>query len=457
MRHSVLHFSIATVVGVALALSCSKDDPVPSTGAAGPADAGLSGNAQPDASMGSSAGAAGEASVGAGHCALPNQVQNATTGFCDCPPRLPDACPDACVDLLHDAEHCGDCDTACEPGAGCRAGVCAVPPTEVATLEGCVNPRMILSDGVLYFSDTGSGKISSMPIAGDAATATEIASGQMMENPQRPMWTSAIALDADAIYWSNMGDNTLMKAPLSGGAPAVLISLDAPSRGLAVGNGSVFFTHHADLFKISSSGLAEDAGAGTPPAALDCGDAGLTPQLGEPVAGASYVASSNESCIPNGQAAAIAINETDVIYTIDVHGALSQNSQNGGAHASLILGDDVGPAREVIVLNATHAFAAGYSSVLKAQLGEAAVYEAVVYAVDAGIVTGFTVTETHVYLASDRGGISRASITPPTDNSLPVSEHLVRDQEHPRWLLNDGTHLYWITSDCRIMSIPMPP
>jgi hypothetical protein len=179
--------------------------------------------------------------------------------------------------------------------------------------------------------------------------------------------------------------------------------------------------------------------------------------LGEPVAGATYVASSNESCAPNGQAAAIAVNDSDVFYTIDVHGALSQNSQNGGAHVPLVLGDDVGPQRDVIALNATHAFVAGYSSVLKAQLSEVASYEAVVYAVDSGITTGFTVTDTHVYVASDRGGISRASIDPPTDNSLAVSEHLVRDQQTPRWLANDGTHLYWITADCRIMSLVMPP
>lgn len=404
--------------------------------------------------MNSSAGAAGEQGVGAGHCALPNQVQNATTGFCDCPPRLPDACPDACVDLLHDAEHCGDCDTVCEPGAGCRAGSCGEAPVEVATLDGCVNPRMILSGETFYFSDTGTGKISSVSLAG--GEIVEIAADQQMEDPTRPMRTSALTVDGDAIYWSNLGDHTLMKAPLSGATPEVLVELAAPARGLAVGGGTIFFSQHADLFKIPTNGLAADAGTGTPPSEIDCGEAGVTPVLGEAVMGASYVASSNESCIPNGEVAAIALTDNDVVYTIDVHGALSQNSQQGGDHIPLVLGDDVGPAREVIALNATHAFAAGYSSVLKAQLGEAAVYEAVVYAVDSGITTGFTVTASHVYLASDRGGISRASIDPPTDNSLAVSENLVRDQGSPRWLANDGTHLYWIGDDCRIMSVEMP-
>jgi hypothetical protein len=393
----------------------------------------------------------------AGHCAVPGQLLNAATGFCECPVRFPDECSEGCVDLLHDAEHCGACDTACEPGAGCRVGSCATPPSEVATLEGCVNPRMISSDGVFYVSDTGTGKISAVTLASDAATVTELVSDQMLADPARAMRTSALAIDAHSLYWSNQGDNTLMKVPLVGGTPEVLIELDAPARGLAVGGGSVFFTHHADLFKIPSSGLAADAGAGTAPNELECDETGFTPVLGEPVAGATYVASSNESCTPNGQAAAIAVNDSDVFYTIDVHGALSQNSQNGGAHVPLVLGDDVGPQRDVIALNATHAFVAGYSSVLKAQLSEVASYEAVVYAVDSGITTGFTVTDTHVYVASDRGGISRASIDPPTDNSLAVSEHLVRDQQTPRWLANDGTHLYWITADCRIMSLVMPP
>jgi hypothetical protein len=389
-------------------------------------------------------------------CALLGQVQT-SEHYCECPARLPDECTDACVDLLHDGDHCGSCDTACEPGAGCRAGICAEPPTVVGTLTGCVNPRMILHDGTLYFSDTGTGKISSLVLGSDAAMVTDIATDQMMQNPTRPMATSAIAIDDEALYWSNMGDDTLVKAPLSGGAPEVLIELDAPARGLAVGSGMVFFTHHADVFKIPTSGLAADAGAGTPPAEIDCGETGLAPVRGEPVPGATYVASSNDSCLPNGQAAALALTDTEVIYTIDGHGALDQNSQGGDQHIRLILGDDVGPARDVIALSATHAFAAGYSSVLKARLGERASYEAVVNAVDSGIVAGFSISETHVYVASDRGGISRASIDPPTDNSLVVSEHLVRDQDHPRWLVNDGTNLYWINADCHIMSVEMPP
>jgi hypothetical protein len=313
---------------------------------------------------------------------------------------------------------------------------------------------MILRGNTFYFSDTGTGKISSMPLAGGAVT--EIANGLALENPAKPTRTSAIASDGAALYWSNMGDDTIMKVALSGGTPITLIELDAPARGLAVGGGMVFFTHRADVFKIPSDGLASDAGAGVPPAAVDC-QGSTAPAMGDAVPGAIYVASSNESCIPGGEAAGIALNDTDVIYTIDVHGAMAQNSQNGGAHVTLILGDDVGPARDLVALNATHAFAAGYSSVLKANLGEYASYEAVVNAVDSGIVTGFSVSDTHVYVASDHGGISRASITTPVDNTLVVSEHLVRDQPTPRWLVNDGTQLYWIGSDCKIRSIEMPP
>jgi hypothetical protein len=433
---------------------CFSDDPSNVRPVLESSDSGSGGDAQSDAAPGDVSDARNEGGASAGHCAVPGQVLRASTGFCECPPRLPDVCPDACVDLLHDAEHCGDCDTQCEPGAGCRGGVCATAPIEVATLTGCMNPRMVLNGETFYFSDTGTGMISSLALG--ETEIVEIATDQAMQDPTRIQRTSALTVREDAIYWSNMGDNTLMKASLSGGAPAVLIELDAPARGLAVSEDSVFFTHHADIFKIPSDGLAADAGAGTPPTALDCGETGLTPQLGEPVGGASYVASSNESCNPNGLAAAIAVNEGDVIYTIDVHGALSQNSQNGGEHIPLVLGDDVGPQRDVIVLNATHAFVAGYSSVLKAQLDEPASYEAVVNAVDVGIVTGFSITDTHVYVASDRGGISRASINPPTDNSLVVSEHLVRDQQTPRWLVNDGNNLYWINTDCRIMSIEMP-
>jgi hypothetical protein len=445
----------ASSLGSMLALMCFSDDPSNVPHVTESNDAGNAGDAQLqlDATSSELPDAMNDSSASAGHCAVPGQLLRAATGFCECPPRLPDTCPDACVDLRHDAEHCGDCDTRCEPGAGCRGGVCAEAPTEVAMLTGCVNPRMVLSGETFYFSDTGTGAISRLALSD--TEVVEITTDQPMQDPTRIQRTSALAVQADALYWSNMGDNTLMKVVLSDGTPQALIELDAPARGLAVTADSVFFTHHADVFRIPSSGLS-DAGAGTGPADLDCDDAGPKPVRGEPVAGATYVASSNESCSPNGQAAAIAVNESDVFYTIDVHGALSQNSQNGGAHLPLVLGDDVGPQRDVIVLNATHAFVAGYSSVLKATLGERASYEAVVNAVDGGIVTGFSITDTHVYVASDRGGISRASIDPPTDNSLVDSEQLVRDQDHPRWLANDGTHLYWIGDDCRIMSLEMP-
>jgi len=441
-----------------LTLGCSRQEQAASVGGADRTDAGLAGDAQAalDANTNGLPGNTSDGGPSGSLCPLVDQIYRAATGHCECPVRLPDQCPGACVDLQHDGEHCGDCDTACEPGAGCRAGACTAPPTEVATLTGCMNPRMILSDETFYFSDAGTGTISSMPIVG--GVTTRIATDQMLQNPARPTRTSAIAIGTGGIYWSNMGDNTIMKALLPQGTPEVLIELDAPARGLAVGSGMVFFTHHADIFKIPTGGLSADAGLGVPPPEITCDDPGRTaPSAGEPVPGATYVASSNESCIPGGEAAAIALNATELVYTVDVHGALAQNSHQGGMHLPLILGDDVGPARDAVVLNATHAFAAGYSSVLKARLGEAAMYEAIVNAVDSGIVTGFTVTDTHVYVASDRGGISRASITPPSDNTFIVSEQIARDQVNPRWLVNDGTNLYWIGSDCKISSLVMPP
>lgn len=51
-----------------------------------------------------------------------NPLLSCQNGGCLCAPA--NTCPDGCVDKQSDSQHCGDCDTKCDPGHQCVGGVC---------------------------------------------------------------------------------------------------------------------------------------------------------------------------------------------------------------------------------------------------------------------------------------------------------------------------------------------
>ncbi|HEX2881228.1 MAG TPA: hypothetical protein VHO25_16985, partial [Polyangiaceae bacterium] len=219
-----------------------------------------------------------------------------------------------------------------------------------------------------------------------------------------------------------------------------------------------YFTHMNDVFKIPATGVGE-GGAGVPPGAITCpadappADQANPPMPGPGVAGATYVAGSNESCTHGGLPAAIALSATHILYGIGVRAAVEANVVAGGTYIEM--GESQGELKfESLFLTATHGYWATGDHVQRASLAMGKLeQEQVVATLEFDPVRAFTITDTHVYLASDGGVIQKAAFADigPDQGAVP----LATGQDGARGLANDGTNLYWINGDCTIMSAPL--
>ena len=118
-----------------------------------------------------------------------------------CPFGIP--CGTGCSDLSYDSQNCGQCGHACEPGLTCIEGACSCSGTSLCGAS-CVD-------------------------------LTIHAAGQA--------WPSAIALDSANIYWTDDASGTVLKAPKSGGNPAVLASGQDGPWDVAVHKGTVYWVN----------------------------------------------------------------------------------------------------------------------------------------------------------------------------------------------------------------------
>jgi hypothetical protein len=393
------------------------------------------------APVGGSAGAGG----GTGECPGQGQVRDSNTDECICPFFKPDFCEasNQCTNLLESNEHCGVCDAPCTNNSACNQGSCTDPPVLVATLNGCISPRLILVDGVFYISDAGAGTIKSVTVAG--ATPVLLATGQ--DTP------GAIAADEHSVYWSNQGDSSIRSTELTGGTVETLINLDAPARSIAVYSGQLYFSHAADIFKIPIAGAGVSAGT---PDAITCTpedvEAGRTPPpLGDAVPGAVYVASSNESCTAGGEIAALTVAGDRVLYAVDVRAGVEANSVSGGQY--LELGESQGLLlNDQVMLSGNYGYWGATDHVQRASL-DLGKYdqEQVIGTLDFDPLVSFTVIDTHAYILGEQGVIARKSLNALEEDAVP----LVRDLPDARWLVHDDTDLYWIDSNCDIMAAPL--
>jgi hypothetical protein len=462
--------ALSLLGAVALLVGCSKeesDDPaIVINNGGSTSNAGSSGGGQANNGGGGSGGdTAGGGTGGAGGaCAVAGQVRNPMSGECSCPPYRPMECPTVgCVNTMEDVENCGMCGTACDTNAACAAGACTTPPVAIATLTGCMRPRMVLAGGTLYIADAGTGTVSSVATTA-GSTPVELTTGQTSP------W--GIAVDDTNVYFATgytppesvisvddvVPAGSIFSVPLAGGTPTELIALDEAARAIGVQDDMLYFTHMNDLFKIPTTGVAE-GGAGMPPGPITClpdtppADAANPPMPGPEVPGATYVGGSNESCTKNGLPAAIALSATHIFYGIGVRAAVEANSVNGGMY--LEMGESQGELKfESLFVTDTHGYWATGDHVQRAPLTTGKLdQEQVVATLEFDPVNAFTITATHAYVASEGGVIQKAAFADigPDQKAVP----LATGQDGARGLANDGTNLYWINGDCSIMSTPL--
>lgn len=214
------------VLGNALASCSSKaEDPPANPGntggtvsAAGTQGGGAGGAAAGTTSGGAGAGGdaagTGGAAAGAGGSCGLRAIRDPDTMMCRCQPQTLTMCSDGCHDPMKDPDHCGQCENPCGATSACEAGACTTPPTEVvAAAAGCGGISLALAAGTLYWASAMTGTIQSQAAGG---TPTMVATGQMAPK--------SLQVHGDALYWLNTGSNEVMSVPLAGGTPAAVVT-----------------------------------------------------------------------------------------------------------------------------------------------------------------------------------------------------------------------------------------
>jgi len=142
------------------------------------------------------------------------------------------ACGEICVDTAGDARHCGACGHDCLGGA-CQAGVC-----QVATIaSGQAAPYGVAVDAkAIYFTDITAGSVMTCPIAGCGTAPALFASG--LDNPHD------VKSDGENVYFTT--SDSVLSCPVSGcGAkPTVIAGGQADPEVVVIDGSRVYWAAH---------------------------------------------------------------------------------------------------------------------------------------------------------------------------------------------------------------------
>jgi hypothetical protein len=137
-------------------------------------------------------------------------------------------------------------------GSGGAGGSALVTPTELVSVTGCGNLRLVVSGGKVYFTNKLAGTVSSVAVTGGAPTV--IAMTQNTPN--------SIAVDDTSVYWGNDGDRTVMKEAIASGTAAIFVPAPTDTDTMNVANAllvsgtTLYIGRGVDTYKMATSGGA---------------------------------------------------------------------------------------------------------------------------------------------------------------------------------------------------------
>ncbi len=312
-------------------------------------------------------------------------------------------------------------------GTGGAAGASSVmgkDPTELAVTTGCGTVRLAVTASDVYWTESASGRVMTVPIAG--GTAREVATAQ--SDP------GDIAVDASGVYWVNRGNGSrVMKKPLppTDSAPSVL-KQGTGAEGflaLAVRDGVVYYSQAHDVHAISTDeNVTGDDVVGT---AINYD---VNPPDGE----------------PSGNPAALAVTETTVYWTTaqrfgvesdDIQPGIAGYRELGQSQMNLLLED--------IAADGIYAYWAKGEFLVRARAGTLGDFT-VTTTPDASAVAAFAISEDDVYLATESGDILVHALTP--EDPVEPASLLVVGQPDVTAVAVDTARVYW-ASGCAIRSV----
>ena len=436
--------SVGVVMGSAvlagmLISACSSDTPNQQPAAGSP---GASGSNMTSGGSGGSGGVAtggggtgGSAQGGGlamvdGHCP-PNSLKHADN-LCYCQPSTLTACSNGCGDLQTDPDRCGNCDTKCMPSQACAAGKCgAAPTTLVPAAAGCGAMHLAVAGGTLYWTDKMHGTVSSVATAG--GMPKPLATGQMAP--------TLLSVTATSLFWLATGSNSVMTAPLAGTTPMPVFTppaLTAPIGG---------FTLSADgmslLYSTKTAVMKTTAAPGGTPAEVGHEDSGIPRALAAVGDFIAYPADVNGDVdvmkvVPGMPSVCASEDAAPPVVNLNCNRlARSQGTLN--FDNIFIVGDNVYWVNGLQVSTSSASMPSGFNETVVG-----------ITSPDAQVISAFSIYKNFVFVADDAGFISKA----PLMVDAPVTT-LARAQMAPTSIVADDANVYWATSDCAIMSLPL--
>jgi hypothetical protein len=134
-------------------------------------------------------------------------------------------------------------------GAVWSLGIGSTAPVQVATAQPTVNEIRIAPNGDLYWANAGSRGTPTGSIA------RVDASGAISMIATAQGFPYDLAVDAEGVYWANLEEGTIMRAPLAGGPARVLAANEDLPLGLAVDAATIYWgTRLAGLRRAAKVG-----------------------------------------------------------------------------------------------------------------------------------------------------------------------------------------------------------
>jgi hypothetical protein len=383
---------------------------------------------------GAASGGGGASSQGGGLMMVdgkcpPNSIKHPDM-LCYCQPATLTACASGCGDLMTDPDRCGNCDTKCMPTQACSAGKCTPAPTAlVPAAAGCGAIHLATAGSTLYWTDKMHGTVSSVAKTGGAPAV--LAMNQMAP--------TLLTATATSLFWLASGAKSIMTSPISGMTPMAVFTPpamdDIGGFTLSADGMSVIYSTKTSIMKTTAApgGTPAEVGkedSGIPRAVAAVGDFIAYPaDVNGDVDVMKVVAGMPSLCASEDSMTAMNKNCNRL--------ARSQGSLN--FENIYIVGDNVYWVNGTQLSTSSASMPTGFNDTVAQTTNPAAT-----------LISAFSISDNVAYFADDAGYIYKAPLMP---NATVTT--LARGQMTPSSIVSDGTNVYWATSDCAIMSLPL--
>jgi hypothetical protein len=391
------------------------------------------------ATGGVTAGGTATGGTGGATACGPNSLRHADDGMCHCQPASLTMCADGCGDLPTDPDHCGDCMTKCGPTQACAASKCSAAPMMVVPAAAtCDGMHLAVSAGKLYWTDTMAGTLSSVATTGGAVT-------KLVEAQMKP---TTIVVNGTSLYWLASDAKSVMTATTAGATPKAVVTSTTDEIGGFTLSADGMTLYWAAGVKVSKMPVAGGAAVevGHEDSGIPHGLAVLDPYIGFPAD-----INGDIDVMKIGAAPAVCASP-DSVTAVNLNcGRLARSQGDLILDTIYIVGDNAYWANATeITTSSVSAPTGANTTIASVGLVNSAALK----------VSAFTVSGGKVYFADEpldtdkepthSGYIYQA----PLMEAAPITT-MARGQKMPTSMVADDANLYWATSDCAIMSMPL--